>query len=103
VLRGLPASRTTIGAALTDTATEVSSGTGIAVAGTILAATFTGSIAASHWTERQAAEFQAAVTIAGSALTVVAAALVGWGFVRARRAADARPPVPVRDAVPERA
>ena len=103
VLRGLPTSRTTIGAALTDTATEVSSGTGIAVAGTILAATFTGSIAASHWTERQAAEFQAAVTIAGSALTVVAAALVGWGFVRARRAADARPPVPVRDAVPERA
>ena len=50
VLRGLPENRTTIGAALVDTATEVASGVGIAVAGTILAALFTGSIAAPDWT-----------------------------------------------------
>lgn len=37
VLRGLPKNRTPIGAALTDTATEVTSG--IAVSGTVLAAT----------------------------------------------------------------
>ena len=33
-------------------------------------------------------EFQEAVTIAGLTLTVVAAALVGWGIVRTRRAAN---------------
>ena len=85
VLRGLPANRTSIGAALVDTATEVSSGAGIAVTGTILAAVFTGNIAAANWTAGQTAEFGAAVTIAGLALTVVAAALVGWGILRTRR------------------
>jgi MFS family permease len=103
VLRGLPANRTTIGAALTDTATEVSSGTGIAVAGTILAALFTGSIATSHWTAQQATEFQTAVTIAGGALTVVAAALVGWGFVRSRRANGRQSTASMDEAVPEQA
>jgi hypothetical protein len=70
VLRGLPENRTTIGAALTDTATEFASGVGIAA---------TGTIATSHWSAQQTAELQQAVTIAGLALTVVAAALVGWG------------------------
>jgi MFS family permease len=84
VLRGLPKNRTTIGAALTDTATEVTSGAGIAATGTILAALFTGNIA-SNWSTQQTAEFREAVTIAGLALTVVAAALVGWGIVRTRR------------------
>ena len=85
VLRGLPANRTSIGAALVDTATEVSSGAGIAVTGTILVAVFTGNIASANWTAGQTAEFGAAVTIAGLALTVVAAALVGWGILRTRR------------------
>jgi MFS family permease len=87
VLRGLPKNRTTIGAALTDTATQIPSGVGIAVAGTILAALFTGDIATSSWSAQQTAEFREAVTIAGLALTVVAAALVGWGIARARRGA----------------
>jgi hypothetical protein len=88
VLRGLPENRTTIGAALTDTASEVTSAVGIAVAGTILAALFTGDVAASHWSAAQTAEFRAAVTIASLTLTAVAAALVGWGFVRSRRGAQ---------------
>ena len=88
VLRGLPKDRTSIGAALTDTATEVSSGVGIAVAGTILAALFTGTITTSSWSAQQTAEFREVVTIAGLVLTIVAAALVGWGIVRPRRAAD---------------
>ncbi|MFC7279902.1 MFS transporter [Paractinoplanes rhizophilus] len=87
VLRGLPANRTTIGAALTDTATEVTSGAGVAVTGTILAALFTGSVATPHWTAPQTAEFEQAVTIAGLVLTVVAAALIGWAFHRTRQAA----------------
>ncbi|GAB3845878.1 MFS transporter [Dactylosporangium cerinum] len=85
VLRGLPKNRTTIGAALVDTATEVTSGAGIAVTGTILATLFTGAIATPDWSPRQAAQFQEAVTVAGLTLTVVAAALVAWGFSRARR------------------
>jgi MFS family permease len=102
VLRGLPKNRTTIGAALVDTATEVTSGVGIAVTGTILAALFTGDIATSNWSARQTAEFQEAVTIAGLALTVVAAALVGWGIVRTRHAANGRPTTSVDDAIPEK-
>jgi hypothetical protein len=88
VLRGLPKQRTTIGAALTDTATEVASGVGIAVTGTVLAALFTGDIATANWSAQQVAEFQEALTIAGLALTVAAAALVGWGIIRTWRAAD---------------
>ena len=88
VLRGLPKNRTTIGAALVDTATEVANGLGIAITGTILAALFSGDIAASTWSAPQRAQFREAVTIAGLALTVVAAALVGWGILRTRRCAN---------------
>ncbi|MHC3471008.1 MFS transporter [Streptomyces sp. 7R007] len=91
VLNGLPKSRTTIGAALTDTATEVASGTGIAIAGTILAALFTGSIATPHWSAHQTAQFQNAVTVGGLTLTVIAAALTGWGIARVRRAGEVTP------------
>ncbi|MGV9245398.1 MFS transporter [Streptomyces sp. NPDC003710] len=99
VMRGLPQNRTTIGAALVDTAGEVTTGIGIAVSGTILAALFTGDIATSSWSAHQSAEFREAVTCAGLVLTAVAAALVGWGIVRARiadhattsSAADANP------------
>jgi hypothetical protein len=85
VLRGLPENRTTIGAALVDTAGEVTSGVGIAVTGTILAALFTGSIATSHWTTHQTTEFEQAVRIAAFAITALAAALVAWGIARSRR------------------
>jgi MFS family permease len=88
VLRGLPKNRTSIGAALVDTASEVASGGGIAVAGTILAALFVGDLTHGHWSPSQAGEFEQAVTIAGIALTAVAAGLVGWGIVAARRGAS---------------
>jgi MFS family permease len=86
VIRGLPKNRTTIGAALVDTATEVTSGAGIAVTGTILAAMFTGTVAAPSWTADQTAQFRAAVTLAAVVLTVAAAALVTWAIVRSRTA-----------------
>jgi hypothetical protein len=101
VLRGLPKNRTTIGAALTDTTTEVACGVGIAVTGTILAALFTGDIATSSWSAQQSAEFREAVTIAGLALTFVAAALVGWGIVRTRRVANGQATTSVDGAIPE--
>jgi MFS family permease len=87
VLRGLPENRTSIGAALVDTASEVSTGVGLAVTGTLLAALFTGDIAAAHWTAGQTAEFREAITVAGLTLTVVAAVLVGWGYLRTRTVA----------------
>ena len=49
---------------------------------------FTGNIATSNWTEAQTAEFQAGITIAGLALTVVAAALVAFGIMRGRGGAS---------------
>jgi hypothetical protein len=91
VLRGLPENRTTIGAALVDSATEVTSGIGIAVTGTILAALFTGDIATPNWSAQQTAEFREAVTIVGLTLTATAAALVGWGFARAPGPVSGRP------------
>ena len=84
ILRGLPKDRTTIGAALADTATQVPSGVGLAVAGTIRAAMFTGDIAAPAWTPAQAAQFQEAATTAGLTLTVIAGVLVGWAMLRSR-------------------
>jgi MFS family permease len=86
VLRGLPENRTSIGAALVDTASEVATGVGVAVTGTILAAIFTGALATSNWSTRQTTQFHEAVTIAGCTLTVVAATLVAWGIVRTRGA-----------------
>lgn len=86
VLRGLPSNRTTIGAALTDTATEVASGVGIAVTGTILAALFTGDIAASSWSAEQTEQFRTALTTASIILTVLAGALVLWGILRSHQA-----------------
>ncbi len=86
VLRGLPQNRSSIGAALVDTASEVSSGAGVAVTGTILAAMFVGDLTASGWSARQFTQFQGAVTSAGVVLTAVAAALVAWGIARARGA-----------------
>ncbi len=86
VLRGLPQNRTSIGAALVDTASEVATAVGIAVTGTVLAALFGGSIAQSGWSARQTAQFETGITIAGLALTVVAAALVTGGIARGRAA-----------------
>jgi MFS family permease len=93
VMTGLPANRTSIGAALVDTASEVTSAVGVAVAGTILAAMFTGSIATSHWTTAQHGEFRDAVMISGLVLTGIAAALVVWAMRRAR-AVSAPAPAP---------
>lgn len=85
VLRGLPKDRTSIGSALVDTASEVATAVGLAAAGTILAAVFTGSIATPDWSTSQTAEFEQAVSAAGITLTVAASALVGWGIRRSRR------------------
>ncbi len=100
VLRGLPENRTSIGAALVDTASEVATAVGVAVTGTVLAALFTGDIATSGWSTQQSAQFREAVTIAGLTLTVLAAALVGWGIIRARHVENDQAATPTDQAIP---
>ncbi|ONF68705.1 MFS transporter [Amycolatopsis keratiniphila] len=82
VMRGLPADRTTIGAALVDTSGEVTTGIGIALSGTVLALAFPGALTAAL----QSADFLTATSYAGLALTVLSAALVGFGILRSRSA-----------------
>lgn len=91
VLQGLPSNRTSIGAALVDTSSEVVHGIGIAVIGTVLAALVPASIATTSWTSARLAQLQAAITTAGVVLTVVAALLVGVGILRSRPRALERP------------
>lgn len=93
VLRGLPADRTSVGAALVDTASELATAVGIAATGTILAALVGGGITATAWTPTQAHSFQAAISVAGLTLTAVAAALVGLGAVCARRTTPSTTPI----------
>ena len=94
VIRGLPANRTTIGVALVDTSSQVTTGVGIAAAGTILAGMFTGSLTGGHWTAVQTDDFRDAVTVAGVVLTVIAGAMVAGGIVRARGGVPAVGPSP---------
>lgn len=84
VMTGLPSDRTTIGAALVDTSSQIATGAGIAVTGTILAAFFAGDMSARKWTAHDAASFQSGVTIAGFTITILAAMLVLLGASRAR-------------------
>jgi MFS family permease len=102
VLRGLPDNRTTIGAALVDTSSEIATGVGVAVTGTILAALFAGNIASPNWSEAQIAQFQDAVSISGLVLTGVAAALVAFGIVRSRRGGGDPTTGSFDEAVPKR-
>jgi MFS family permease len=89
VLKGLPESRTSMGAALVDTSSELATAIGIAATGTILSAVFTGSIASTDWSAAQSGQFGAAVTIAGITLTAFAGALVAVGLRRASTAGTA--------------
>jgi MFS family permease len=89
VLRGLPADRTSMGAALVDTASELATGVGIAASGAVLAAMVSGSIATTAWTSTRLAQFESGVQVAGVVLTLVAAALVTVGIVRSREGRSA--------------
>jgi len=90
VLRGLPQNRTSIGAALVDTASEIATAVGIAATGTILAAFVGGSITTMTMTASRLSSFQEAVSVAGLIITALAAALVGVGIHRSRQT-PARP------------
>jgi hypothetical protein len=83
VLQGLPSNRTSVGAALVDTSSELATAVGITATGTVLALLVPGSIASTSWTPARLAAFEGGITVAGAVLTVVAALLVGFGMARA--------------------
>ncbi|MEU5686032.1 MFS transporter [Streptomyces venezuelae] len=89
VLNGLPRNRTSTGAALVDTAAEVTAAVGVAVVGTVLAAVFVGNVTAGNWSPEQTEQFREAVTVSGTVLTLVSAGLVGWAIRRTRPAVEA--------------
>lgn len=93
VLTGLPADRTSVGAALVDTSSELASGVAVATAGTIVAAFVAGSITTTIWTAARLEGFQDALTIAGLGLAVIAALLVVVGMLRARTSDDRESPI----------
>ncbi|MGU3410632.1 MFS transporter [Microbacterium sp. M1A1_1b] len=98
VLTGLPADRTSVGAALVDTSSELAAGAAVATAGTIVAAFVTGSIATTSWTTARLADFQGALTVAGLGLAAVAALLVAVGMIRSRSTSE--PPAITHDPTP---
>ncbi|MCL2472018.1 MAG: MFS transporter, partial [Propionibacteriaceae bacterium] len=83
VMRGLPADRTTVGAALVDTSGELATGIGIAISGTIIAAWANGPLVS--LTPQQTVSLQQGIMQAGIVLTILAAALVSWGITQANR------------------
>jgi hypothetical protein len=90
VMRGLPENRTTIGAALVDTAGQVTTAAGIAVSGTVLATLMTGDVSTAAWTRAQAARLDRVVPVAGGVLAALAGALVVVGIARSRTGRGAR-------------
>lgn len=80
VMRGLPEDRTTVGAALADTAGQVGTSVGLALAGTILTALFTGTLAGGGWTAHQYTQFDTAITAAGLVLAGMTGLLVAAGI-----------------------
>lgn len=92
VLSGLPADRTSIGAALVDTASELATAVGIAATGTVLAAFVPGSVTVSQTTAAHTAAVVGALQVAGAVITAVAALLVAVGVLRARRGASTPEP-----------
>lgn len=82
VMRGLPSDRTSIGAALNDTAQEVASGIGIAVVGMVVAASVSGALTGGSWSHTETAAFQSSVTVGVLLLTIAAVALLATALVR---------------------
>lgn len=85
VMRGLPSERTSIGAALNDTAQEIAGGIGIAVVGLVIAASVTGGLTRTPWGAERVAAFENAVTLGALLLAAVAAALLASAAVRSAR------------------
>lgn len=88
VMRGLPPDRTSIGAALNDTAQEVASGIGIAVVGLVIAASVAGALTGTTWTPIQRTSFENSVTLGVLILSAAAIALLVATLIRTSKTGE---------------
>lgn len=88
VMKGTPQNRTSIGAALVDTTDQITSATSVAIAGTVLAALFSGNIATDRWVPKQTEQFHQAVGLSTLILVTLATLLVTWALLRTRDTRD---------------
>ena len=75
----MPANRTSIGAALNDTAQEVGTSVGTAVVGTLIAALVTATLPAGTWSSALVTSFFHGERVTYAALAVVVGVVAGWG------------------------
>jgi len=79
LVTAMPSNRTSIGAALNDTAQEVGTSVGTAVVGTLIAALVTVTLPAGTWSSDLVASFFAGERVTYAALAVIVGLVAGWG------------------------
>ena len=79
LVSAMPDNRTSIGAALNDTAQEVGTSVGTAVVGTLIAALVTVALPAGAWSDDLVASFFSGERVTYAALAVVVGLVAGWG------------------------
>ena len=79
LVSAMPENRTSIGAALNDTAQEVGTSVGTAVVGTLIAALVTVSLPAGTWSNELVASFFHGERVTYAALAVIVGLVAGWG------------------------
>ncbi len=79
LVSAMPSNRTSIGAALNDTAQEVGTSIGTAVVGTFIAALVTASLPAGVWSSDLVASFFHGERVTYAVLAVIVGIVAGWG------------------------
>lgn len=79
LVEAMPAERTSLGAALNDTAQEVGTSVGTAVVGTLIAALVTATLPAGRWGPALVSSFFHGERVTFGALAVVVGLVAGWG------------------------
>jgi len=99
----MPANRTSIGAALNDTAQEVGTSVGTAVVGTMIAVLVTTQLPDGTWSDSLVSSFFAGERITYAVLAVVVGVLAGWGALSLTdsHSVDEHPSEPDADAPAE--
>jgi Na+/melibiose symporter-like transporter len=79
LVSAMPSNRTSLGAALNDTAQEVGTSVGTAVVGTLIAALVTVSLPAGTWSSELVASFFHGEQVTYAALALIVGLVAGWG------------------------
>ncbi|HEX4517992.1 MAG TPA: MFS transporter [Gaiellaceae bacterium] len=99
LIGAMPSNRTSIGAALNDTAQEVGTSVGTAVIGTAIAALVTTKLPAGAWSSDLVASFFHGERITYGALAIVVGFIAGWGALTLTDSRSTEEAVSVDDAV----